>query len=214
MNMDDVWMPELCEVEQLKHSIDHATAEYYGRFGWENLEVPAECVTVTARMTWLKTRFDSRYAFRMLSAETMERWQVRLQNRFDETVHRYERAYSLYSANRTAMDRAVGGSRTEMTSSSASAGSDTVTSTGVGKTADTPDTSIVPGKDHYNALTKNDSTDTTSYERADTDTVLTETLVTGADAVRGVNESIGEWIDLDTSFVEEFENLFLNVFDY
>ena len=212
--MDDVWMPELCDVEQLKQSSDPETAEYYGGFGWENLEVPSDCVVVAARMAWLKTRFDSRYAFRMLSAETMERWQVRLQNRFDETVCRYERAYLLYLANRTAMNRAVGGSRTEMTSSSASAGSDTVTSTGVGKTADTPDTSIVPGKDYYNALTKNDSTDTTSYGRTDPDTVLTETLVTGADAVRGVNESIEEWNDLDTSFVGEFENLFLNVFDY
>ena len=97
-----------------------------------------------------------------------------------------------------------------------------MTSTGVGKTADTPDTTIVPGKDYYNSLTKNDSTDTTSYDRTDTDTgtdtgtdtVLTQTLVTGVEAVRGVNESIGEWNDLDTLFVEEFENLFLNVFDY
>ena len=88
--MDDVWMPELCDVEQLKQSSDPATAEYYGRFGWENLEVPSDCVVVAARMAWLKTRFDSRYAFRMLSAETMERWQVRLQNSFDVTVRRYE----------------------------------------------------------------------------------------------------------------------------
>lgn len=203
------WIPKLIDVENFKVNSDDP--EYWQRFGWETLEVPGDCMFVSGRMEVLKTRFDERYANRMLNSETMERWQVRLQNRFDEVVQRYNRMYELYQRyDQDMKEDILSGDKTVTTSKSQAGGSDT--STGTGRNIDTPDENVnnVTGY----AGSRTDSKATNTYGRTDSfDSTVTRT-VTGKGVVDSVNDSVMSWKDIDTEFIKEFENLFLNVLWY
>ena len=203
------WIPKLIDVENFKVNSDDPT--YWQRFGWETLEVPGECTFVRERMGTLKTRFDERYANRMLNSETMERWQVRLQNRFDEVVQRYNRMYELYQRyDQDMKEDILSGDKTVTTSKSQAGGSDT--SIGTGRNIDTPDENVnnITGY----AGSRTDSKATNTYGRTDSfDSTVTRTM-TGKGVVDSVNDSVMSWKDVDTEFVKEFENLFLNVLWY
>ena len=203
------WIPKLIDVENFKVNSDDPA--YWRRFGWEALEVPGDCTFVSGRMEVLKTRFDERYANRMLNSETMERWQVRLQNRFDEVVQRYNRMYELYQRyDQDMKEDILSGDKTVTTSKSQAGGSDT--STGTGKNIDTPDENVnnITGY----AGSRTDSKATNTYGRTDSfDSTVTHTM-TGKGVVDSVNDSVVSWKDVDTEFVKEFENLFLNVLWY
>ena len=203
------WIPKLIDVENFKVNSDDPT--YWQRFGWETLEVPGECTFVRERMGTLKTRFDERYANRMLNSETMERWQVRLQNRFDEVVQRYNRMYELYHRyDQDMKEDILSGDKTVTTSKSQAGGSDT--SIGTGRNIDTPDENVnnITGY----AGSRTDSKATNTYGRTDSfDSTVTRTM-TGKGVVDSVNDSVMSWKDVDTEFVKEFENLFLNVLWY
>lgn len=180
---DAPWLPTLWDIAGLKPD------DYWDQFGWEQLECPADCTYVTNRMGVLKTRFEERYADRMLNAETMERWQLRLQNKFDEVVYRYDRAYQAYTCNDEDMFADVKQFVTVKVSAS-----------GTGKSIDTPDSVVNADSDYADSLTKNESTteNTTSY--------------TGTGLTKSINDSIDNWRDIDTEFINEFENNFLNIF--
>lgn len=226
---DEAWIPTLGDI--LNKQSDPDAYPTYSKVGWDALEVPEECAYVNDRMDVLKVRFDERYFNRMLNAETLERWQVRLQNRFDEVVCRYDRAYSLYNRYQEDMDSDVlPGETYERTEEETHSGKDTRTvsvkqggsDSSEGRNVDTPD-SVVNADDNYaDSLSKNkvtygrtdDSTDETSYGHKVSHTVKDTRTVTGKDLMLNVNSSIDDWRDIDTEFVREFENNFLNIFWY
>ena len=205
---DSAWLPTYLDV-QMK----------YPTFGWQSLVVDEDCPTVNSRMSILQTRFEERYANRMISSETLQRWQVRLQNRFDEVVRRYERAYGLYSRYQEDMDADVlpGETYTEketIKSDTKQGGSDS--SNNETRNIDTPDSVINQNPNYADSLSKGNST--VNYGRTEDgnstrDLTRTRTL-TGQDLMLNINGSIDGWRDLDTAFVSEFENLFLNIWWY
>ena len=203
------WIPKLIDVENFKISSDDPA--YWQKFGWETLEVPEECTFVRERMVTLKTRFDERYANRMLNSETMERWQVRLQNRFDEVVQRYNRMYELYIRyDQDMKDDIISGEKTVTETTAEAGGSDSTS--GFVRNIDTPDENV--NSDSGYAGTRSNSSNTNLYGRKDTlNSTVTHTM-TGKGVVDSINDSVMSWKDVDTEFVKEFENLFMNVFWY
>lgn len=200
------WLPKLCDVEYFKVNSDDPT--YWQKFGWEALDVPGDATFVAERMSHLKVRFDERYANRMLNSETMERWQIRLQNRFDEIVMRYNRLYELYGRYDNDMrNDIIEGEKTVTKGSVSSGGSDTVT--GTGRNIDTPDEQINDVSGYAGSRTTTEGT--TTYGRTDTTDLTVERTLTGMRIVDSINNSTANWLDIDTEFVKDFENLFLNI---
>ncbi len=203
------WLPKLCDVENFKVNSDDPT--YWQRFGWEALEVPGDCTFVRERMETLKTRFDQQYFNRKLNSETMEVWQVRLQRRFDEVVRRYDRMYELYQRyDQDMKDDIISGEKTVTESTAQAGGSDT--SEGTGRNIDTPD-ELVNSTEGY-AGSRSDSKATNTYGRTDTLSSTVTHTMTGKGVVDSINDSVMSWKDIDTEFVNEFQNNFLNVFWY
>lgn len=192
------WIPTLNDVEYWKA---HGTAEeqaYYGDFGWEKLVVPASATHVAADMAALKTLFVGRYGFRRLNAETMERWQIRLQNTFDQWVQDMERALTLYDTHSaTMLSDIIRGTETS--------NSGTDTSADSRKTIDTPDTAINASDSYADTLSKGSSTITHGHK--------IEMKVKG-ETLERVNNFVDRYKDIDQEFIKKFENNFLNVFDY
>lgn len=249
------WLPTYIDLVKRKEDGDSE----YQNVGFDALDVDASLENIDDRWEVLEQRFTERYAFRRISAETLTRWQVRLQNKFDEIADRYERAYALYAEQGAVMmDDILPGWKEIMDRTDKDSGTDTNTRTGsrelsyagskeisragtetdTKRFADTPDSST-NASDMY-ADRREESThafgtgrkDTESFnQRKDTETfnqikdallhgkttdidyTLTRTE-TGAQIIDAVNEAITKWKDLDTQFVAEFENLFLNIFDY
>ena len=226
------WVPTLVDVEKGKTGAD---SEYWSKFGWENLVVPEDCPITLGRMSILKVRFDERYANRMLNQETMERWQIRLQNRFDEVVHRYERAYRLYNQHSTKIDdgvlpgtlRELDGTyenTSDRSETSDSSGSNTSTSTGRNRTGESPDQKV-NALSNYATVVADSSTETTttntggskgsSTANTSGNTHTTDrSTVTGAVLMENLNGAIDGYRDIDTEFVKAFENNFMNIFWY
>lgn len=224
---DQPWIPTLLEVEVQKANEPDDSPIDWRRFGWSALEVPSNCPEVTKRFDILQTRFNARYANRMLNSETMENWQVRLQNRFDEVVDMYERAYVLYEQNQQAMmEDVLSGTKTVFSRTDADSGSDerstdsTTSSEGHVKTADTPDTSVNDTDGYAGAVSKSTSTnrtggkDTMKYGHSLASSGTSTTTLTGGQIMDAINSSIDGWRDIDTRFIAEFENNFLNVWWY
>lgn len=203
------WLPKLCDVESFKVNSDDPT--YWKRFGWEALEVPIECTFVRERMEMLKIRFDQQYFDRKLNSETMEVWQVRLQRRFDEVVRRYDRMYELYQRyDQDMKDDIISGEKTVTESTAQAGGSDT--SEGTGRNIDTPDEAVNDTQGY--AGSRSDSKATNTYGRTDTLNATVTHTMTGKGVVDSINDSVMSWKDIDTEFVNEFQNNFLNVFWY
>lgn len=196
------WLPTLGDVEYFKVNSDDP--EYWQKFGWESLEVPGDATFVREHMDQLKIRFDERYANRMLNAETMERWQIRLQNRFDEVVRRYNRLYELYVRYDEEMrNDIIEGEKTVTRGTVSSGGKDSST----GRNIDTPDENV----NDISGYAGSRSTSETNYGRTDTTDVTVDRTLTGMRIVDSINNSTANWLDIDTEFVKDFENLFLNI---
>lgn len=209
---DAPWIPELIDIEAKKVTDQ---SDYYRRFGWENLVVPDDCPIVQSRMEYLKIRFDERYANRMLNSETLERWQVRLQNRFDEVVDRYERAYRLYQANAQRMEEdIIAGEKVVSKASAEAGGADSSTSSNRTKVSETPDLQTNLSEGYAGVIDNGSSTGTTQYGRKDSSESELTRVLTGNAVMDGVNDAIDRWRDIDTQFIGEFENNFLNVWWY
>lgn len=224
---DQPWVPTLLDVETFKANEPDGSPIDWRRFGWSALDVPEECTHVAARFDILGTRFLQRYAKRMLNQETMELWQNRLQNRFDEVVHMYERAYTLYEANQESMmsDVLPGTKRTYDTKDTnggtdSVSGTDTSSGKSKSKQSNTPDSAINESDDYAGALgiEENSSTRTnsgkTEYGRTLTRKGTDTLVLTGAQVMESVNSSIDGWRDIDTAFIASFENNFLNIWWY
>lgn len=202
---DSAWIPTLGDV--LIRQNDPASTEYWNRVGWQNLSVPDDCARVQNRMDTLATRFNERYFNRMLNSETLERWQVRLQNRFDEVVRRYERAYELYETYKEDMlEDVLEGELRTVDNTTTQGGSDTSENRNI----DTPDEVVNQNENYASSLSKGK----VNYGRIETVNGTERRTVTGSALIDNINNSIYDWRDLDTEFVGEFENLFMNVFWY
>ena len=196
------WLPTLGDVEYFK--VNSEDPDYWKKFGWEALEVPGDAPLVGERMDQLKIRFNERYFNRMLNAETMERWQSRLQNRFDEIVMRYNRLYELYARYDEEMKNdIIEGEKTVTRGTVSSGGADSTT----GRNIDTPDEQI----NDVSGYAGSRSTSEINYGRTDTTDVTVDRTLTGMRIVDSINSSTANWLDIDTEFVKDFENLFLNV---
>ena len=211
---DEIWIPTLEEVEYMKSHGSPEEQEYYSKFGWEQLEVPPDCDHVLARMSTLKIRFDERYGGRMLGQETMERWQIRLQNKFDEVVYKWDRAYELYANNQQRMLVNIIDGRvfSEDTSSNIDITDDTV-NTSKNKVIDTPDSAINDNSDYADVVYHNDASRRNTGSRNNRTTSNRKEEVIG-NLIDKVNSTALKWMDIDTMFIKEFENNFLNIFYY
>ena len=211
---DEIWIPTLNEVEYLKSHGSPEEREYYSKFGWEQLEVPPDCDRELDRMSTLKIRFDERYGGRMLGQETMERWQIRLQNKFDEVVYKWDRAYELYANNQQSMLVNIIDGRivSNDTSSNIDSTDDTV-NTSKNKVIDTPDTAINDNSDYADVVYHNNATRKNTGRRNNRTTGNSKEQVTG-NLIDKVNSTALKWMDIDTMFIKEFENNFLNIFYY
>ena len=205
---DEPWLPTLLDIERMKAEGTDEEKAYWQKFGWEVLDVPEADTHVKARMDILKTRFIANYGWRMLAYETMEQWQVRLQEKFDSVVDKYERAYTLYETNKTSMmEDVLPGIKTTATGKTTAGGSDTVT--GKRKFSDTPDSSINDSDSFAGNISTDDGK--TTYGRTDSTNTESKQVYTGSAIIDAVNETIDAWMDIDTAFIHSFENLFSNI---
>lgn len=223
---DAAWVPTLLDIEINKAEEPDGGITDWCRYGWSALEVPDDCPNVRERFGTLQMRFNARYANRMLGAETMERWQVRLQNRFDEVVHRYDRMYSLYNMNRELMDDITPGLKTtykrsdDLSGSDSSTGTSRSSATAKDRTSNTPDSRINSLDDYAGLIGVNESSssgDTTTMgetTRTGKTEATTAMVRTGAEIIQQLHLSADSYRDIDTEFIGEFENIFLNIFWY
>lgn len=236
------WLPRYVDILTKKAEGDPD----YADIGFTELEVDAALTLLTARFQTLNIRFEERYAFRRISAETLERWQVRLQNKMDEIAKRYEFAYGLMAEYEAELpeDALDGWKETETvdddlsgTDSLGMTGTDTNVASGTdstdddvtARTIDTPDSAANASDSYADAREDSQRDISTTYGRTDTRTLdrtnattygkqrdLSRQIVhviTG-NTLEKLNANIRTYQDIDTLFVAEFENLFLNVFDY
>ena len=211
---DEIWIPTLEEVEYMKSHGSPDEQEYYSKFGWEQLEVPPDCDRVSERMSILKIRFDERYGGRMLGQETMERWQIRLQNKFDEVVYKWDRAYELYANNQQNMlVNIIDGRIVSNGSSSDIDITDDTVNTSKNKVIDTPDSAINDNSDYADVVYHNNASRRNTGSRRNKTTSNSKEEVMG-NLIDKVNSTALKWMDIDTMFIKEFENNFLNIFYY
>ena len=218
----DPWLPTLLDIERFK--AEDSRPEYWQKFGWDQLEIPEDCPYVSDRMTTLSGRFIANYGWRMLAYETMEQWQTKLQERMDAIVHKYNRAYQIYSEHAEDLAKVLPGETRRTNGTVASSGDDVTKASGQdsisskSKASDTPDSAINESDNYAGSIgvdsgtTTYGRTDTLTHGRTDT-TDMTSTLTkTGMEIMEAVNGSIDGWRDIDTQLIREFENLFLNLF--
>ncbi len=185
----ELWLPTLQDIIVRQDDVD--LGSYYKKFGFEQLVVPDDCPHVADRMDTLKTLFDNRYGFRMINKETLEQWQIALQNNFDRVVRIYERAYVLYEKYEQEMlDDMIGGERI------------TRDTTGDSSLVNTPDYTTNETDDYADSRNRSKVKETIS------------TIRTGDGLIESVNDGFRRWIDIDQSLISEFENNFLNIFWY
>lgn len=225
---DSPWVPTLLEIEINKASEPDGSPVDWQKYGWSALYIDElQYPHVNARMSLLQERFNQRYGFRMVNQETLERWQMRLQNTFDQCVARYDRAYELYEMYQDNLKNDILKGKktvTEQTvdvdgsNDSQLSGSDT--NSGKNKYSDTPNSSINDSDDYAGSITKQDYTQTygkkdsrTNKQNTKNNATVTETE-TGGVLIEALNDAITSWMDIDTRFIAEFENNFMNVYWY
>ena len=208
---DYPWLPTLLDVEIRKERNQPG----YEGIGFEGLVLDAEKhPRLTSAWDRLKTRFNARYAYRMLNSETLQRWQVRLQNRLDEISDEYERAYGLYETYVTEMNDLQEGHTLDRTLNIEDGGSDTDTGSRTGRRADTPDSAINVLDSYGDSVVKTDDSVTREYGKTSEHVTKDRYVQTGMKLQMNIIKSFKSWVDLDTAFIAEFENNFLNVFWY
>lgn len=220
---DAPWMPKLIDILAFKNQTDiPEKAEYFGQFGWEQLdygqgegEYDGPYPHIAERWSILTTRFNQRYAYRMLGVETMEHWQNNLQEKFDAMAPRYELAYALFDEHGDQLvDDIVEGEKEDITETNQASGSDSSTSTNTGKSWDTPDSSINAQANYANSVSTSDGGGSVTYGRKDTHNIARTKLITGKGILTNINETVRNFKDVDTMFINEFDSLFLSVYWY
>ena len=98
------------------------------------------------------------------------------------------------------------------TSSNIDITDDTV-NTSKNKVIDTPDSAINDNSDYADVVYHNDASRRNTGSRNNRTTSNSKEEVTG-NLIDKVNSTALKWMDIDTMFVKEFENNFLNIFYY
>lgn len=207
---DAPWLPTLMDIEVRKER----GLPGYDRIGFAQLVLPSDVPLITARWEELTVRFNERYAYRMIAQETLERWQHRLQNRLDEIVRPYERAYTLIRDNETAMKELHNGHVYTETNESERERNVHVSGNNESLHAETPYTSVNRSGRYGDSTDKGSHSETTGEDATDSHSRESTRRDTGLYLQENVFRAIDDWRDLDTAFVSEFENLFLNVWWY
>lgn len=207
-----VWAMRYVDALKLRTDEDEETAAYFSHFGFDKLTVPETATYVTSGWERIVQRFNQRYYFRRIGNETMERWQIRLQNKFDEVVDEMDRAYSLY-ATTTQINEVVKGTKTTYGHTITAGGQDTHSSTNNQRFADTPDGAVNEDDDYADRRSEQSGSTTITYGNTKGMTGNDKVEVLGPEVLAGVNKSIRDWTDIDTLFISQFEDNFLNIFD-
>lgn len=203
------WLPTYEQV--LIDWYDPTTQKYL--YGFPALEIDAQQFPIiSARKDEIAMRFYERYATRMLNQETMKRWQLRLQNRFDEVAPEYERAFRLYDRYKTEMeDDMLEGYKMESKGSAQNSGKDTNKNKVNNRNIDTPDKAINHDKNYADSLSETEAENEMNYGLKSDTSGETKYTRTGGYIIENLNKSIYEYRDIDTEFVKSFENNFLNI---
>lgn len=199
---EEGWIPTLGWLLYQQETQPEEPVIDYTKYGFAALEVPDDCPLVAARMSWLTTRFNERYYNRMLGSETLDRWQMRLQNKFDELVYRMNRAYGIYTTAATALgDDLYEGSERSVTGSTTDSGSDTTTRSGSSEFSNTGgSTNTASGSDSNEGMTKHSDTPDTKINSnwgwagsvdADTGKTTYGRVDTGTSNVKGTGSTSG-----------------------
>lgn len=205
--------PTLMEINWLKVHGSEEEQEYFSQFGFEMLEVDASRFPkILSHIPELLIRFNQRYAERHINKETMELWQNSLQNRMDEILPKYEAIYDTYNAEAFAL--IAPGSKVTVSTEAQQSGKDKVTNDTATKEIDTPDSAINHSDDYADRYTKQAGTDEKEYGRKDTVDSSRHLQLSGEEAVRSMNAALRELTEIDTMLISEFENNFINLFDY
>ena len=204
--------PRLLDIEYLK---THGTPEeqtYFGQFGFNKLTISStDYPKVSDAFSRLTSRFYNRYAERRLNKETMELWQIALQNRCDEILPKYEIAYTEYATKAAKLLNPI--KTVESDGENQASGSDGVTGDTENRSISTPDEAINEDDDFADSLDKSHSSRTTTYGRKDVQNATVETTEGGEKAIKSYVAALQSYADIDTLFIAEFENNFLNIFD-
>lgn len=221
---DSAWIPTYGDILHFKDEGN----QHYVNIGFDSLEIDSDATPIIAsKFETLTMRFNERYYNRMINAETLERFQVRLQNRYDDIAPRFEFAYEMYDMYRDKMISKADISKLIMETfgedetnnyTQELGGSDSVDTNQ--RDIDTPDSILNANPDYADALSEGKNT--TTYGRTDSgDSTrnlnhnLERTEEFGGDILaENIHKAIDAFRNLDTRFVAEFENNFLNIFWY
>lgn len=197
-------------MEYLKTHGPEEEQEYYQQFGFEKLDVTGEYIT--QHFERLTERFNRRYAERHINRETLELWQNALQNKMDEVAPKFDIIYEEH--NNTLKSVLLPGTHVKSEGLRTAGGRDSKHDEQQDRSIDTPD-SIINHDDNYaDSLREGEADGYVDYGRTDADSRQSDVGQGGAEAMRSYNAAIRLAEELDTSFIAQFENLFLNVFDY
>ncbi len=201
--MIEPWLPTYADV----------IAKYPG-YGFPGLEIDAERFPIlTERRAEIEMRFYERYAARKVNHETLARWQLRLQNRFDEVAPEMERAFRLYRDYKDRMDSdMVDGYKQTRRSVASGMNVDMSKSKTRDRNIDTPDSALNADPNYADSLRDGDSEGSNVGRSATSGAGEIQHTKTGAVIITNINASIYEYRDIDTEFVKAFENNFLNIF--
>lgn len=202
------WLPEYAHVVFSYRNPSTGRPVY----GFEGIEIdPERFPHIWARRNEIRDRFFERYASRRINQETLLRWQLRLQNRFDEIAARFERAYKLYDEHKTEIDNDVlEGFSTVQWGRSADSGTDKTTGKTASRSIDTPDKAVNHDKNYADRITENDSEAAVEHGLVN-DFHNSKTFRKSGVVLTNVNKTIDAYRDIDGELVRCFENNFLNV---
>jgi hypothetical protein len=217
------WMPKLIDIEAFKNQTDiPEKAEYFSQFGWDQIDYgqgegdyDGPYPHIAERWNILTMRFNQHYGYRMLGIETMEHWQNNLQEKFDAMAPRYELAYTLFDEHsEEIVDDVIDGEKETVSETNQASGTDSSESSSTGKSWDTPDSAINANTSYADAVNKSDGSGSTTYGRLDTHDIERTKLITGKGILNNINETVRNYRDVDTQFINEFDSLFLSVYWY
>jgi len=203
--------------------------DWEGAYGFDALDFGGNPAMAASRSR-MKQIFDGRYAFRRISAETLPRWQTRLQAICDSNIARYERGMTMF-ANVSATEDLRASRTVSETTHTADSGTDTTTygrttatsGTTRDRSIDTPQSAINRSADYADSLQETTDAGTSTAGGSDSFThglqrdglnSVTEHTQGEGGLMIATREAWRAWEDLCLLFVKEFENAFLNVFDY
>ena len=186
----------------------------YPKYGWWGLDIdPEKYPIIWSRRKELNDRFFERYAMRRVNQETLLRWQLRLQNRFDEVAAEFERAFMLYDKYREKMDNdVIDGYTMSHDNNQINSGADKNTNHVNTSNIDTPDKAINHNKDYADRVSDTNAVNTVEHGLKTNSKGTTDYQRTGV-ILQNINASIYSYRDIDTEFVKCFENNFLNIWE-